>query len=71
MHDPELQIKSILMTPLATGVGHVSEAKWAAQCVMAMKYWVEAVKSPLKWSNLQWQDVYDDSSKMLDSTDNL
>jgi len=71
VHDPELQIKSILMTPLATGVGKVSEAKWAAQCVMAMKYWVEAVKNPHKWSNPQWEDVYDDSSEMLDFTDNL
>jgi O-acetyl-ADP-ribose deacetylase (regulator of RNase III) len=71
VNDPELQIKSILMTPLATGVGRVSEAKWAAQCVMAMKYWLEAVEKPEKWSNLQWEDVYDDSSEMLDSTDEL
>ena len=71
VHDPELQIKSILMTPLATGVGKVTEAKWAAQCVMAMMYWVEAVENPQKWSNLQWEDVYDDSSEMLDSTNSL
>jgi O-acetyl-ADP-ribose deacetylase (regulator of RNase III) len=71
VNDPGLQIKSILMTPLATGIGRVSEAKWAAQCVMGMKYWLEAVENPDKWSNLQWEDVYDDSSEMLDSTDNL
>jgi O-acetyl-ADP-ribose deacetylase (regulator of RNase III) len=70
-NDPKLQIKSILMTPLATGVGKVSEAKWAAQCVMAMKYWVEAVENPEKWSKLQWEDVYDGSSNMLDSTQDL
>jgi O-acetyl-ADP-ribose deacetylase (regulator of RNase III) len=66
-----LQIKSILMTPLATGTGKVSEAKWAAQYVMAMKYWIEAVENPRKWSNLKWYDVYYDSSEMLDSTDKL
>jgi O-acetyl-ADP-ribose deacetylase (regulator of RNase III) len=69
--DSELRIKSILMTPLATGTGRVSEAKWAAQCVMAMKYWLEAVTNPQKWSNLQWEDIYNDSSEMLDSTDDL
>lgn len=71
LKDGEETIETILMTPLATGVGRVSEAKWAAQCVLAMKYWVEAVEKPEKWGNLQWQDVYDDSSEMLDSTVDL
>jgi O-acetyl-ADP-ribose deacetylase (regulator of RNase III) len=70
-HDPQLKIKSILMTPLATGVGKVSEARWAAQCVLAMKYWLEAVHNPQKWMNLQWSDVYYDSSVLLDSTHNM
>jgi O-acetyl-ADP-ribose deacetylase (regulator of RNase III) len=70
-NDAEAHIESILITPFGTGIGKLSEAKWAAQCVMAMKYWIEAVQNPDKWSNLQWEDVYDDSSKMLDSTDNL
>jgi O-acetyl-ADP-ribose deacetylase (regulator of RNase III) len=69
--DPGLRIESILMTPLATGVGRVSERKWAAQCLLAIKYWVEAVENPDKWSNLQWGEVYDESSKMLDSTHEL
>jgi hypothetical protein len=71
MKDPELQINSILMPPLATGVGRVSEAKWAAQCVMALKFWLEAVENPDKWSNLQWEHVYDDSWEMLDSTNDI
>lgn len=71
IHDPELQVKSILMTPLATGIGRVSEPKWAAQCVLAIKYWVEAVENPQKWSNLQWEDVYYELSETLDSTDTL
>jgi O-acetyl-ADP-ribose deacetylase (regulator of RNase III) len=71
VQQPELQIKSILMTPLATGVGKVSDEKWAAQCVMAMKYWVEAVQNPQKWSNLQWEEVYYDQSELLDSTHDM
>lgn len=73
LQDPESQIKTILMTPLATGVGRVSEQKWAAQCVLAMRYWVEAVENPGKWSNLQWEHVYDDSCQtmMLESTHDL
>ncbi|KAF2420147.1 macro domain-like protein [Tothia fuscella] len=62
--DEHLQIKNILMTPLATGVGRVSDAKWAAQCVLAMKYWVEAVENSGKWSNLQWEDVYNFSEAL-------
>jgi len=69
--DESLRIESILMTPLATGIGKVSEAKWAAQCVLGLKYWLEAAKNPGKWGNLQWEDVYDDSSEVLDSTDEL
>lgn len=55
--DADLKIKTILMTPLATGVGRVSEAKWAAQCVLAMKLYLEAVEDPEKWSNLDWEGI--------------
>ncbi|KAM0551715.1 hypothetical protein ACHAPJ_008282 [Fusarium lateritium] len=52
----EDKIKSILMTPLATGVGRVSAEKWALQAVLAMKHFVEASENPEKWSALQWED---------------
>ncbi|KAF2671117.1 macro domain-like protein [Microthyrium microscopicum] len=65
------RIDSILMTPLATGVGRVSEERWAAQCVLAMKYWVEAVEQPDKWGQLEWNTVYDESSTEIDATHDL
>lgn len=64
----ESRIESILMTPLATGVGRVSEARWAAQCVLAMKYWIEAVEKPEKWGNLQWADVYGEIADLIDGS---
>ncbi|KAF5646574.1 hypothetical protein F25303_5385 [Fusarium sp. NRRL 25303] len=51
------QIQSVLMTPLATGVGRVSPEKWALQTVLAMKHFVEASENPEKWSSLQWADL--------------
>ncbi|KAF4978807.1 hypothetical protein FZEAL_4874 [Fusarium zealandicum] len=50
------RIRSILMTPLATGVGKVSAEKWATQAVLAMKHFVEASENPAKWSALDWGD---------------
>ncbi|KAF4987085.1 hypothetical protein FDECE_15608 [Fusarium decemcellulare] len=50
------EIRSVLMTPLATGVGRVSPERWATQAVLAMKHFVEAAENPDKWSALQWQD---------------
>jgi O-acetyl-ADP-ribose deacetylase (regulator of RNase III) len=38
----ERGIKSVLMTPLATGCGMLSAEKWAAQTVIAMRQFVEA-----------------------------
>ncbi|KAK2936891.1 Macro domain-like [Fusarium oxysporum f. sp. vasinfectum] len=51
------QIQSVLMTPLATGVGRVSPEKWALQTVLAMKHFLEASDNPEKWSSLQWADL--------------
>ncbi|KAF5245728.1 hypothetical protein FANTH_7188 [Fusarium anthophilum] len=51
------QIQSVLMTPLATGVGRVSPEKWALQTVLAMKHFVEASENPEKWSSLHWADL--------------
>ncbi|KAF2490409.1 macro domain-like protein [Lophium mytilinum] len=52
----EEEIQSILMTPLATGVGRVSPEIWASQAVLALKHFVEASENPEKWSRLDWAD---------------
>ena len=40
----ESEIKGLLMTPLATGYGRWSPEKWAAQTVLALKHFAEAVE---------------------------
>lgn len=57
-------IKSILMTPLATGVGRVSATRWAEQCVLAMKHWVEAVEDPETWESLEWHKILEDNDEV-------
>ena len=52
----EDEIRNVLMTPLATGVGRVSADRWAAQAVLAMKHFVEASESPEKWEALEWHE---------------
>ncbi|KXJ96297.1 hypothetical protein Micbo1qcDRAFT_154816 [Microdochium bolleyi] len=49
-------IRSILMTPIATGVGRVSAKRWAAQTVLAMKHFTQATEDPDKWSRLDWHE---------------
>ncbi len=39
-----MEIKSLLMTPLATGYGRWSAERWAAQTVLAMRHFVEAME---------------------------
>lgn len=51
------EIQSILMTPLATGVGRVSPATWARQTVLALKHFVDASENPAKWSKLELVDL--------------
>lgn len=51
------RIESMLMTPLAAGVGKVSKERWAAQVVMALKHFVEAVEDAKGWSALQWDRI--------------
>ncbi|KAJ6102733.1 hypothetical protein N7486_005160 [Penicillium sp. IBT 16267x] len=50
-------IKTLLMTPLAVGVGKVSKERWAAQTVMAFKHFVEAVQKPEVWTCLEWNTI--------------
>lgn len=54
---PRKRIESALMTPLAVGVGKVSKERWAAQTVLALKHFVEAVDRPQEWSSLQWDQI--------------
>lgn len=64
----EAEIRSILMTPLATGCGRVSNKRWAEQCVLAMKHWVEAVEMPEVWSQPSWGDVFEKRHEELCAT---
>jgi O-acetyl-ADP-ribose deacetylase (regulator of RNase III) len=56
----EDRIETILITPLATGVGAVSEQRWAAQFVLALKHFVDALERPERWSQLGWREIDDD-----------
>ncbi|KAF2717650.1 macro domain-like protein [Polychaeton citri CBS 116435] len=47
-------VRSLLMTPLATGVGRVSREKWAAQLVLAIKHWSESVEKAVEWGQVGW-----------------
>ncbi|PTU19646.1 hypothetical protein P175DRAFT_0503185 [Aspergillus ochraceoroseus IBT 24754] len=55
------KIRSVLITPMATGCGGVTPQKWAAQFVLAMRHFVDAVERPERWSRLSWGDIYDDT----------
>lgn len=51
------EIRSILMTPFATGVGRVSPEKWAAQAVLAIRHYDEAMDDPEGWSSFDWMTL--------------
>jgi O-acetyl-ADP-ribose deacetylase (regulator of RNase III) len=63
----ESAIDSILMTPLATGVGKVSGERWAHQAVLAMKHFISAVENPSKWGALDWNMVEDIDAAVTDT----
>ncbi|KAE8154853.1 hypothetical protein BDV25DRAFT_147103 [Aspergillus avenaceus] len=54
------RIDSLLMTPLATGVGRVSPLKWASQLVLALKHFVDALERPERWSQMGWTEIEND-----------
>ncbi|KAL2830121.1 hypothetical protein BJY01DRAFT_261019 [Aspergillus pseudoustus] len=56
------RIESLLITPMATGCGAVSPKKWAAQFVLAMRYFVDALERPERWSALGWREIYEDTN---------
>lgn len=45
----EEQIRSVLMTPLATGYGEWGPEPWAAQVVLAMKHFAEVMANERRW----------------------
>lgn len=51
------KIETLLMTPLATGIGKVSKERWAVQTVLALAHYVDALEQPEKWSSLQWDTI--------------
>ncbi|KAK2794013.1 hypothetical protein FQN50_009962 [Emmonsiellopsis sp. PD_5] len=51
------RINTVLMPPLATGVGGVSKERWAEQFVLALKHFVDALERPERWASLGWGDV--------------
>ncbi|KAF2243054.1 macro domain-like protein [Trematosphaeria pertusa] len=50
-------IRSVLMTPLATATGGWSAERWAAQTVLAIKHFLDAVENEAKWRAMQWGQV--------------
>lgn len=48
------RVVSVLMTPLGTGAGGLSDTRWAEQCVLAMKHFVDACEGPEVWSRVNW-----------------
>ena len=51
------KIGSLLMTPLATGIGKVSEKVWAAQLVTALKHFDLAVRNPEEFASLDVERI--------------
>jgi O-acetyl-ADP-ribose deacetylase (regulator of RNase III) len=54
----ERQIRTVLMTPLATGCGFWSAKRWAEQTVLAIKHFVNAGKNE-QWKFMQWRAIGD------------
>lgn len=46
------RIESILMTPLSTETGLVSERRWAEQTVLAVKHFIEASQNEEAWKRM-------------------
>lgn len=63
----EPHIRSILMTPLATGVGRVSAQRWAQQLVLALNHFLDALERPELWRALTPSAVDDVASALADT----
>lgn len=66
----EEKIRSLLMTPIATGTGYVSAKRWARQAVLALKHFVEASENPDEWANLGWPQILE-SAREVEETWNM
>lgn len=53
----EEEIKTVLMTPLATGCGRVSPEKWATQLVLALTHYADSLSHKELWSALDWDTI--------------
>jgi O-acetyl-ADP-ribose deacetylase (regulator of RNase III) len=58
------RIDSVLVTPLATGNGCVSKERWAAQFVLALKHFVDALECPERWSQLGLREIGSDAREV-------
>ncbi|KAJ6442280.1 phage tail assembly-like protein [Purpureocillium lavendulum] len=65
--ETDVAIGSVLMTPLATGIGRVSETRWAHQCVLAMKHFLEAKERPDKWSQLTPVEIFEHTNEVVET----
>ncbi|KAI5918518.1 hypothetical protein F4810DRAFT_691756 [Camillea tinctor] len=63
--DTSAKIKSILMTPLGTGTGGVSNDKWAKQAVLAIKHWIDAKQNPGRWASINWMDASEINKELV------
>lgn len=55
----EEKINSLLMTPLATGVGGVSAWKWASQALLAMRHFEAACSNEDRREGMSWDSILD------------
>ncbi|KAL4785412.1 hypothetical protein BJX76DRAFT_182031 [Aspergillus varians] len=60
--DGKERIESVIITPMATGCGAVSPERWAAQFVLAMRQFVDALEKPRRWRRLGWGEIFEDSN---------
>ncbi|OAQ60478.1 hypothetical protein VFPPC_06613 [Pochonia chlamydosporia 170] len=65
--DPGDKISTILMTPLATGIGRVNPERWAHQMLLAIKHFVDAKQHPDKWSSLKPAEIFDYANEVVDT----
>ena len=63
----QVEIRSLLMTPMATGCGRVSPERWAQQLILALKHFVDAKDNPRQWSSLEPINISDYTNEVMDT----
>lgn len=61
------KIQTLLMTPLATGIGRVSPERWANQLLLAIKHFADAKENEEKWKALEVPHILDYSQEVIDT----